>query len=690
MATINENINQLVKTEAELREIISLCYAPVADKEGLTSYPDKLARLAVDDPTPEVIGIAPRVTAGGRMISDSISSVRKIYGETRKFNQLVNLGKGFQVTYCTLEENNGVYKLTYTKNVYNPGYGARANSTNNSLVEGHKYLFGVTAKTDENLPISFGMINTFGLLKSGFGAIVNAYSEWKSFCYITEAYYYDSNYGSPLGVGAVVDNKQASSLYFKNLICIDITSIYGAGKEPTTEDQFCQDYFGCNADQVTDEQWAMLAEPTDGALLNSAPKSIVSKPKTILWNQLVKNGNFADGTNDWSSQSPTKMYMEAIGNGSLKVTITEDSYKARIRQFAIFSKDHIYNVSFDYYGAYSVNNAAQFIIRSSPDTIKNYGETPNNVWLHFGFTIKANGNATLFDLFSNSSTQSGVLAGDYCIYKNICIFDLTQMFGEGNEPTDEEFRAMFPADYYPYNEGEELTDKLEQPWESTLEIDPKSIRNENGEQVFPDGLLSAGEVCDEIDWERGVAVKRIGSVDLSSLTYRYNSENLVFYAINRNQKAYYRDLMKATPVVCPKYITHSVKIAWADFLNLTDGICRKEEVTYSYIAIKDTNYSTIDALKQSLIGVLCYFELVTPIEYPLPASWRKSWMRVANGGTERITADGMTLPLHADIAYRTADEKLNVIERCDVLTSYAEPEPAPEGDDDPEMEKGGF
>lgn len=34
-------------------------------------------------------------------------------------------------------------------------------------------------------------------------------------------------------------------------------------------------------------------------------------------------------------------------------------------------------------------------------------------------------------------------------------FDLTEMFGAGNEPaTPEEFRAMFPDDYYPYNAGE--------------------------------------------------------------------------------------------------------------------------------------------------------------------------------------------------------------------------------------------
>lgn len=35
--------------------------------------------------------------------------------------------------------------------------------------------------------------------------------------------------------------------------------------------------------------------------------------------------------------------------------------------------------------------------------------------------------------------------------KNAMVFDLTQMFGAGNEPTIEEFEAMFPADYYPYS-----------------------------------------------------------------------------------------------------------------------------------------------------------------------------------------------------------------------------------------------
>lgn len=31
--------------------------------------------------------------------------------------------------------------------------------------------------------------------------------------------------------------------------------------------------------------------------------------------------------------------------------------------------------------------------------------------------------------------------------------NLTKMFGEGNEPTPEQFESMFPKVYYPYVEG---------------------------------------------------------------------------------------------------------------------------------------------------------------------------------------------------------------------------------------------
>ncbi|MCC2216541.1 hypothetical protein LKD24_09190 [Oscillospiraceae bacterium CLA-AA-H220] len=48
---------------------------------------------------------------------------------------------------------------------------------------------------------------------------------------------------------------------------------------------------------------------------------------------------------------------------------------------------------------------------------------------------------------------AGATAGTYGF--TLQLFDLTAMFGSGNEPASvEEFEKMFPADYYPYNAGE--------------------------------------------------------------------------------------------------------------------------------------------------------------------------------------------------------------------------------------------
>lgn len=52
----------------------------------------------------------------------------------------------------------------------------------------------------------------------------------------------------------------------------------------------------------------------------------------------------------------------------------------------------------------------------------------------------------------NLRVPSGAPAGTYVVYPQI--YDLTYMFGSGNEPsTVAEFRALYPAAYYPYNAG---------------------------------------------------------------------------------------------------------------------------------------------------------------------------------------------------------------------------------------------
>lgn len=80
------------------------------------------------------------------------------------------------------------------------------------------------------------------------------------------------------------------------------------------------------------------------------------------------------------------------------------------------------------------------------------------------------GRSNIDEVVLDTIVTCNYTASDYRLYVNrygatsdtpvsnyegyVMLFDLTQMFGAGNEPTTvEEFKAIFPKDYYPYDEG---------------------------------------------------------------------------------------------------------------------------------------------------------------------------------------------------------------------------------------------
>ena len=84
------------------------------------------------------------------------------------------------------------------------------------------------------------------------------------------------------------------------------------------------------------------------------------------------------------------------------------------------------------------------------------------------------------------------------------LFDLTTMFGAGNEPaTIAEFEARFPESYYPYDAGSLLSVNVEG-------IESAGVTREiPAATYFPDGMRSAGSVYDELTSNQ--AITRIGS-----------------------------------------------------------------------------------------------------------------------------------------------------------------------------------
>ena len=181
----------------------------------------------------------------------------------------------------------------------------------------------------------------------------------------------------------------------------------------------------------TDAERAYQKDIPSGAKLVSVKKI---GGRTIVWNQLaakqaesehnygldfawLDNGKIKiSGTSTYTDEDPNVYTIlksiEVIGNHKYLFKLT--------------GTDRFYILG---YGAGDITPQAQKSIFNAPDS----------------------GTENLTICCIGKKIQSGTVIDDI-----VCpqIYNLTQMFGAGNEPsTPEEFEALFPEDYYPYNEG---------------------------------------------------------------------------------------------------------------------------------------------------------------------------------------------------------------------------------------------
>lgn len=193
----------------------------------------------------------------------------------------------------------------------------------------------------------------------------------------------------------------------------------------------------------------------------------------------------------------------------------------------------------------------------------------------------------------------------------IQIFDLTTMFGAGNEPsTVEEFEKMFPADYYPYAASEIVSAGVtEVAVGETAHPIPEAIRN------LPGYGWSAGTARNYVDYENKRYVQCVDSVDLGTLNWTAGggiSSQTVFIASSRKicgQKLSYNSAI-ASNILCSKYLAKSQNEVWSDAAPV--GIATNATID-GYVYVNDTAYTDATAFKQAMQGVILYYELETPI-----------------------------------------------------------------------------
>lgn len=164
-------------------------------------------------------------------------------------------------------------------------------------------------------------------------------------------------------------------------------------------------------------------------------KDYTVKGKTIVWNQLFDKSKFGFGQTFEGITSVNN------GDGSFTLSGTSTGYY----QYVLFNPTSL-----------PTDSSHKYLLRGCPpggQWAKKWGLSGLNTEesTDFGEGVIITGATSISPIMYVWSPAGAV---SNLVFKPQ-LFDLTQMFGSGNEPSiPAEFRAMFPDDYYPYNAGE--------------------------------------------------------------------------------------------------------------------------------------------------------------------------------------------------------------------------------------------
>lgn len=265
---------------------------------------------------------------------------------------------------------------------------------------------------------------------------------------------------------------------------------------------------------------------------------------------------------------------------------------------------------------------------------------------------KTDSSISLYDV-QGSGEQSAIKRGQ--------VFDLTQMFGIGNEPTTPEdfarrigYSSINDVPYIPYNEGEIVSSFAEGI--KTTDTEGKVTErkwSETLKKYFPDGLKSAGSAFDEIAPTK--AVKRTHLVRLSRLSWSYNAERQWFKANlpqDKKAKPLPNNQTAWANVICQDYTPIPYGTA---FYNVVQSLGYDKCFALgndSELVIIDSSFNgDLSLFKNSIDNKSIVYEAKDTEETTYDEL--NLTEQVSEGGTEEaiITEGKVSTPLRADIVY---------------------------------------
>ena len=223
--------------------------------------------------------------------------------------------------------------------------------------------------------------------------------------------------------------------------------------------------------------WMERTTAADGAALIEAIYG-----NTLRWNQLVVSPN--DGTN-WLLASGSCFDKTDNQDGSISLTVVDNTATQgvlRVVAGSNFVSGHKYLAKAGISG-HSSNTRFNLL-----DNWAACGSSIDAIAATSAI-VTATENSLTSPYFSITISRGSMAVGTVITIKHPQLFDLTAMFGSGNEPaTVAEFEALFPEPYYPYDAGSLLPVRMEgvetvgfNQWDEQWELG--SYNNTNGEKI---------------------------------------------------------------------------------------------------------------------------------------------------------------------------------------------------------------
>lgn len=382
---------------------------------------------------------------------------------------------------------------------------------------------------------------------------------------------------------------------------------------------------------------------------------------TVAWNQLVQNGNFADGTNNWSLSNPSMMSMSVTNNKCI-ITISEPKDYLNIKQANVSQKvfNHVALMMVTITCAKATS--CRFTLGQDFEAMPVSANTRTKlVQIRKITNLQYNQFALLFNVNNQLSS------GDSVDLENMQVFDLTQMFGTeiadyiysletaeaGSGISWLKSYGFLTKDYYDYDAGS---------LQSVCTSARKIIDLDGNEKTYPiddvqlRGLFKLDTnnklYCDgDIYKSNGAVTRKYGIVDLGTLNWTYRSDDNLMYSsdIDSIIKAP-ADNAHVGNAVCVNYqiVKRDDQSDKTMSINSSGTIC-----------VLDSTYTDAATFKSAMSGVYLVYELATETTFSADPYINPQ----RSEGTEEFV-DGLTrdvmIPMGNESTYYK-DELFNII-----------------------------